>query len=152
MEHRPGGLLMRNARWLAYGAIATKATEYSIVDVATGRRIRTVSTVSDGPVIQVYLTPDDRLVLIQSRTVSAYDVTTGDLLWYNQQEENIVAKTIIWDIDGVYLNHGSSRLKKIGFSDGRIRWRSAAIAYEPPTTGAVHLSRPESAENANNSG
>ncbi|NOT01868.1 MAG: PQQ-binding-like beta-propeller repeat protein [Phycisphaerales bacterium] len=127
LEHRIAGPFAVNGRRLVYPGQSASSNPYCVLDAETGRLLRTIERAQTFPVFRSHLTWDDRLIVLGSKTIDAYDVTTGQWLWHLRQEEMIVDATVVIGLDGVYLNDEDSRMKRVRLHDGRVEWRTSPL-------------------------
>jgi len=127
MAHRPTSRLVLTDRWLVYRGVAGSRTHYCVVDPSRGVLLRTIDPAGEGDASLFFVTPDDRLVAVQSKSIHCYDLRTGGLLWRSVREDNIAEETVAMDLDGIYLSDDSSRMSKISLDDGHSMWQSEPL-------------------------
>ncbi len=97
---------------------------FCVLDVKTGETLRTLLPPSEGNLLQMQITPDARLVVVRSRSVECYRLQTGQLLWDVERSGNVMAQTVQFDVDGLYLSDDAMRIEKLSLDNGSTIWTS----------------------------
>lgn len=136
---RPMSSPVLDDKWVVYRGKGVSGTAaYCALDAASGRLLRAVDPGSSARVLAMHLTQDEKLIVVQTQSVAAYDLPSGRLDWRVPQDQTIVSSTVRFDGEGVFFSADAAHVVKISQRDGSTMWES-----DPVAVSGLHRARSE---------
>jgi outer membrane protein assembly factor BamB len=111
-----------------------------VLDARTGERIRQLRPPVNEAVVASALSLDGKAILVTQRSLCAFDVASGQLLWQRGADRVVLPATVCTDVDGLYFATASGSLEKVNLDTGRPIWSAPSPvrgAFDAPRTHLV---------------
>ncbi len=125
LDCRPAGRLAVSDRWLIFRGEANGTHRYYVVESATGRVSRTIDAGERVFDLRVHLTPDERLLIMRSRSVRCVDPAQDSDIWQIDVDGYIIDASLAFDRKAMYLSDDARHVKKLRLNDGTVLWNSS---------------------------
>ncbi len=125
--------------WAVYHVVQDDRAVICRIDAATGMWIDATLTQDDHALVELFLALDGQIVVVTTRSLSAYDLESGDRRWRVKLGGPPRAGSLLMDIDALYLSDDGQRLQKISLEDGRLLWQSEQLTGRGADDLTVHV-------------
>jgi len=111
-----------------------------VLDARTGERVRQLRPPVNEAVVASALSLDGKAILVTQRSLCAFDVAAGQVLWQRGADRVVLPATVCTDVDGLYFATASGSLEKVNLDTGRPIWSVPSPvrgAFDAPRTHLV---------------
>ncbi|HKQ49759.1 MAG TPA: PQQ-binding-like beta-propeller repeat protein [Phycisphaerae bacterium] len=129
----PSGQLLADDDSCCYGVWQGGNHSINVLDAATGRLIRQLTSDEKGPAQSLHWTTDlgpRGLLVVRSSTIERYDLASAKPVWRIAVPEHFVAATLQLNADSLIVSADGRRLTCFDLADAAVRWRSSPFAGE----------------------
>jgi outer membrane protein assembly factor BamB len=124
LDCRPAGRLAVSDRWLVFRGEGNGGHRYYVIEAATGGVESSIEVDERVTDLRVRLTPDERLLIVRSRSVRCIDPAEGSGLWQFDADGYIIDASLAFDREVIYLSDDGRHLKRLRLEDGAVSWTS----------------------------
>jgi len=129
---RPGGPLALGEEFFVFSATVDGGTVLCVMEAGSGKLVRQIEFggLSSIPGGGLQFTAEGTLLVVTTKTMSAYDPHGGELIWHVSADKVHQIETLAVGIDGIFISEDGQRMLKRGLADGRVLWTSLPIDPE----------------------
>ena len=136
LDLMPAGKILTSQEFVIYRATRGRQTVFCVLDIDTGRAIRTLAPTDLGGAFWYRLSPEGMLVSATNQSLHAMDPYTGRTLWSLRVDGAVYVKTLQVGLDGVFGSQDGRRIVKRSWRDGQPVWTASVLA-DPANAAAV---------------
>jgi outer membrane protein assembly factor BamB len=125
---KPAGRLRLTDSHVVYHVTQDDDVMVCLIDASTGRWSDAINTEEQQSVEDLFVTLDERLVVVTSRSVSSYAPQARVRRWRVSFDGHLRRASLLMDIDALYYSQDGRRIRKISLEDGRLLWESQRLA------------------------
>lgn len=123
----PLGRVRIGERWIVYHVQQDGRAVICLLDPRTGEWVDGILTDERRPIEDVFVTLDDRVILVTSRSIAAYSAETRSSRWETAVTGSVRRASVLVDLDAVYASTDGRTLQKISLDDGHVLWESERV-------------------------
>jgi outer membrane protein assembly factor BamB len=123
----PGRRVRQNSERVAFDTTRGGDSAIYVLNAKDASLVGIVNTAEAWSVEDLFLTLENRLILVTSRSVAAFDVEKNRPLWHVDLNGQLEPGTVSMDVDGLYLSDDGRRIKMISLETGATIWTSQRL-------------------------
>ena len=123
----PLGRVRIGERWIVYHVQQDGRAVICLLNPRTGEWTDGILTDEKRPIEDLFVTLDDRVILVTSRSIAAYSAETRSVRWEAPVSGSVRRASVLLDLDAIYASTDGRTLQKISLDDGHVLWESERV-------------------------